>query len=348
MNMRIYIVCMFLLTHLAYANDGFFLKPNETTSFMNFELHNLAYEAASKKDYTVALRLYTQLANKGDNRAEYNLGMMYMNGLGVDVKKMDAYKWLRRASKHGNEEATLYFKQMNERYEKKHQQTLETKEAEAVETKSEPIQGVEEKEPEPKPVVTEAPKPAPVPSPVQELQNSSTQQDDNLLMYIIGGIVGFVLILGLFLLRKSTASKPKPSAQEGGLRFKSQIYDITYKNIADYHQQLLKQLNLPQIKAHDDKKQIYYMFLYGMIDYFCQLEKFTDAEQRRIVSTHFAQQEGKENVTAITKLILEGQKDHSMYHYQAAGGISAKAWHADRSTDIMGTLKRLLSEHKSR
>ena len=101
------------------TNVDFLLKANEQTSFMHYEFHNLAYEAAEKNDFENAYRIYLKLSKKGDDRAEYNIGMMYMKGLGVDKGKMDAYKWLRRASKHGNEEASLYFQKMNERYAKK-------------------------------------------------------------------------------------------------------------------------------------------------------------------------------------------------------------------------------------
>lgn len=347
MNHKIFLLIFLLFTYSAFAKpaNDFFLKPDDTTSFMNFELHNLAYEAASKKDYKVAMRLYTQLANKGDNRAEYNLGMMYMNGLGAKRKKMDAYKWLRRAAKHGNEEATLYFKEMNERYEKKQQASVQPKAKSVKKVEPAPQKVIEEK---PVPVVTPS-KPEPKKAaPVVQKPKEKVQESDYTLFYIIAGILVLITFVSMFIFKKSNKTEKAPENQENTLRFKSQIIEATYKNIADYHNQLLQQLNLPQIKAHEEKKQIYYMFLYGMIDYFCQLEKFTEAELQRVVSTHFAEQEGKENVTAIKKLILEGQKDHSMYHYQAAGGISAKAWQADRSTDIMGTLKRLLSEHKQR
>mgnify|MGYP000188454972 CR=1 FL=1 len=125
MNIRTVLLVLFLLFSaqglMAKANKEaeFLLKPDTSTSFMNYEFHNLALEAANKKNYEDAFRIYLKIANKGDERAEYNVGMLYMKGLGVERKKRDAYKWLRRAAKHGNQEASLYFKQMNERYEKK-------------------------------------------------------------------------------------------------------------------------------------------------------------------------------------------------------------------------------------
>ena len=88
--------------------------------------------------------------------------------------------------------------------------------------------------------------------------------------------------------------------------------------------------------------QMYYMFIGGMIDYFCQLEKFNEMEERRIFTTHMARVEGKENVTAITQAILEGQRDTSLYHAQAAGGVSAKQWQESGSTSAFMMLKKVL------
>jgi hypothetical protein len=85
------------------------------------------------------------------------------------------------------------------------------------------------------------------------------------------------------------------------------------------------------------------MFIGGMIDYFCKLEKFSDMEERRIFTTHMSNVEGKENVTAITQAILEGQRDTSLYHCQAAGVVSAKEWHKTGSTNAFLKLKQVLS-----
>jgi hypothetical protein len=57
--------------------------------------------------------------------------------------------------------------------------------------------------------------------------------------------------------------------------------------------------------------------------------------------------EGKEHLTAITQTILEGQRDHSMYHFQAAGGISAKEWYEHKSKNALSMLKKLLNEDEA-
>jgi hypothetical protein len=89
------------------------------------------------------------------------------------------------------------------------------------------------------------------------------------------------------------------------------------------------------------------MSLAGVIDYFCQLEKFSESEQRRIFNTHMGNIEGKENLTAITQTILEGQRDHWMYHFQAAGTISAQEWHEKKSKDALLMLKKVLTEEQA-
>jgi hypothetical protein len=349
MQIKAVILLLFLLfsTHglMADANKEteFLLKPDTTTSFMNYEFHNLALEAASKKNYEDAFRIYLKIANKGDERAEYNVGMMYMKGLGVERKKMDAYKWLRRASKHGNKEASLYFKQMNERYEKKHQKvqpvTTEVKTKKSAVEES--VRSIEKNTSlNEKPLIKET----------KVLKKSTTKvekKDESDYLYIILAFVVLVLGIGLFFLKKSSSSNKPEKISQNIPKSKSQMYDITHANIEKYHSELLKHINISAYRDNKKKMQIYYMFLAGVIDYFCQLEKFSDSEQRRIFSSHMTKQEGKENLTAITQAILEGQRDHSMYHYQAAGGVSAQAWYEEKSNDALKMLKKVLSEERA-
>lgn len=58
-------------------------------------------EAAKKGDFATALKLLQPLADKGYANAQYNMGVLYKNGLGVakDLKK--AADWYRRASEQG-------------------------------------------------------------------------------------------------------------------------------------------------------------------------------------------------------------------------------------------------------
>jgi len=351
MNFKILSLLLLILlsTQNIYAKKSssadFLLQADAQTSFMHYEFHNLAYEAAEKNNYEDAYRIYLKLANKGDDRAEYNIGMMYMKGLGVNRAKMDAYKWLRRASKHGNKEATLYFERMNERYAKK---TKKTSPKVTVEKKDEEAK-------KPQETKTARERNQTTPKKKEVIQSSNIEEEtstDSGLLYIILSFVVLILILSFFFLKKSNKDAPskdtkkKAEVPQNSMVYKAQIYDITYAHVSEYHTALLKQVNLAQIKADKDKKQVYYMFIYGMIDYFCQLEKLSDSQQRRIFSSHMGELEGKENLTAITQSILEGQRESSMYHFQAAGGISAQAWHEHKSTDALSMLKKVLNEER--
>lgn len=58
--------------------------------------------AYKRGDYTTALREFRPLARQGDDRAQYRLAMMYLNGRGVRKDHTKAAKWLRKAAEQGN------------------------------------------------------------------------------------------------------------------------------------------------------------------------------------------------------------------------------------------------------
>ena len=73
------------------------------------------YEALKRGDYRVAAGLFYPLAEKGDARAQYNLGLLYASGLGVGQDYHAALKWHRLAAGQGhagaqNELAQMYAK----------------------------------------------------------------------------------------------------------------------------------------------------------------------------------------------------------------------------------------------
>src|ERR1700742_1798885 len=61
-----------------------------------------AFAAYQKGDYATALKLMRPLAEKGDVNAQYNLGAMYLNSLGVQQDHKEAAKWLKLAADQGN------------------------------------------------------------------------------------------------------------------------------------------------------------------------------------------------------------------------------------------------------
>ncbi len=73
------------------------------------------YEALKRGDFRVAAGLFYPLAQRGDARAQYNLGLLYASGLGVEQDNQAALKWHRMAAGQGhaggqNELAQMYAK----------------------------------------------------------------------------------------------------------------------------------------------------------------------------------------------------------------------------------------------
>lgn len=61
-----------------------------------------AIAAHSRGDYATAMRGLRQLADQGDDNAQYNLGIMYFEGHGVPKNDAEAVKWYRLAANQGN------------------------------------------------------------------------------------------------------------------------------------------------------------------------------------------------------------------------------------------------------
>jgi len=64
-----------------------------------------ANAAIKRRDYATAVRLIRPLAERGDANAQYNLGVLYDNGLGVPQDRVRAYMWLNLAAMQGRESA---------------------------------------------------------------------------------------------------------------------------------------------------------------------------------------------------------------------------------------------------
>ncbi len=64
-----------------------------------------ADDAAQRGDYETALREYRALAKVGNPNAEYNIGVMYDLGTGVEQDRTEAVIWYRKAANQGHENA---------------------------------------------------------------------------------------------------------------------------------------------------------------------------------------------------------------------------------------------------
>jgi uncharacterized protein len=63
------------------------------------------FKAFEGGNYPTAMRLLRPLAAEGDARAQYNVGVMYEEGLGVPIDYTEAVGWLLQAAEQGNSEA---------------------------------------------------------------------------------------------------------------------------------------------------------------------------------------------------------------------------------------------------
>jgi len=63
------------------------------------------FQAFSAGNYEQALRLWLPLAEKDNDKAQYNLGILYNKGLGVEKNEKTAFIWYKRASANGNTDA---------------------------------------------------------------------------------------------------------------------------------------------------------------------------------------------------------------------------------------------------
>ena len=56
-------------------------------------------------NYEQALRLWLPIAEKDNAEAQYNLGILYMKGLGVEKNEKTAFIWYKRSAANGNTDA---------------------------------------------------------------------------------------------------------------------------------------------------------------------------------------------------------------------------------------------------
>ena len=63
-----------------------------------YQAGQAAYESG---DYELTLNLWLKLANAGDQRAQFGLGTLYFEGLGVELELEKSVLWFRRAGEQG-------------------------------------------------------------------------------------------------------------------------------------------------------------------------------------------------------------------------------------------------------
>ncbi len=80
-------------------------------AFADFEEAAAAFAAG---DYDKALKVTRPLAEKGDPRGQYGMGVLYENGFGVPKDLTQAAAWYLKAAQQGNSDAQYNLGAMNE------------------------------------------------------------------------------------------------------------------------------------------------------------------------------------------------------------------------------------------
>src|SRR5579883_1415532 len=71
--------------------------------------------AFRQQDYATAAREWQAAAAQGDKDAQYNLGLLYLKGLGVRTNATEAFRLLRAAAMQGQVNAQFQVGQMREK-----------------------------------------------------------------------------------------------------------------------------------------------------------------------------------------------------------------------------------------
>ena len=61
------------------------------------------FEAYERGDFPNAVRMFRLVSEQGDSSAQYNLGMMYMEGEGVPQENIYAHVWFNIAASNGSD-----------------------------------------------------------------------------------------------------------------------------------------------------------------------------------------------------------------------------------------------------
>ncbi|MFO7604643.1 MAG: tetratricopeptide repeat protein, partial [Gammaproteobacteria bacterium] len=100
--MRNYLCCLILLV----------LAPVSSLLASPLQEGLRAYEAGN---YPAAQRHWSPLAEQGDADAQYNMGLLFLNGRGVPQDERAAGEWFKKAARQGSADAqynlgVLYYK----------------------------------------------------------------------------------------------------------------------------------------------------------------------------------------------------------------------------------------------
>ena len=93
------------------ASSAFFFFLSSTAALADYED---GVEAAFSGDFDTAFKEFTIAAQEGLSLAQYNLGILYFTGQGVEQDFDEAFEWTKRAAEQGhlnaqfNSEASIW------------------------------------------------------------------------------------------------------------------------------------------------------------------------------------------------------------------------------------------------
>jgi len=88
-------------TKLTFLLSLTFLFLFSGTSVVFGDDYQDGVDAYKRKEYKTAYKLWLPLAEQGNAKAQYILGVMYVKGLGVPKDYKEAVKWFRLAAEQG-------------------------------------------------------------------------------------------------------------------------------------------------------------------------------------------------------------------------------------------------------
>jgi hypothetical protein len=95
---------------IIYQNNDLFSEAENcyklaATKGINSGLELLGFLNLHQQKYHEALDWFQKAAHKKEKEAMYQIGLMYMDGLGVKASEIEAKKWFKKAADDGHKEA---------------------------------------------------------------------------------------------------------------------------------------------------------------------------------------------------------------------------------------------------
>ena len=112
------IIALFVPTNAsAQSADDYRVEAEQGDAMAQFNL-GLCYDNGEGVDqnYAEAAKWYRKAAEQGVALAQYNLGQCYYNGIGVTQNYAEAVKWYRKAAEQGHAMANRALSRMEERW----------------------------------------------------------------------------------------------------------------------------------------------------------------------------------------------------------------------------------------